>query len=318
MKALIFEQTGNAADVLQLKDIAVPAPGPGQLLIKVAACPVHPADFLFTQGKYRYQPQFPQIAGLEGAGYVEAVGDGTYVPAGSLVSFFRIGAWAEYVVVDETEVVVLPKEFPMEKAAQFQLNPYTAWGLLLESNVKASDWLLLTAGNSTVSKILIQLAVNRGIHTIATVRNNFQIEALKQLGADAAIVPEPGKLNEQIMQITGAKGIQAAVDVVGGALGTEIIGALTAQGHLIVYGLLDPNPVQYMNAQVVFKNLLIKGFGVRSFLAGLDDERKQQMINGLINVMGSDSFQLSAVNYQPEQFKQAFGDSSSNKVLFNF
>jgi NADPH2:quinone reductase len=82
--------------------------------------------------------------------------------------------------------------------------------------------------------------------------------------------------------------------------------------------LLDPNPVQYMNAQVVFKNLLIKGFGVRSFLAGLDDERKQQMINGLINLIGKDSFQLSAVNYQPEQFKQAFGDSSSNKVLFNF
>lgn len=319
MKALVFEQAGNAADVIQLKHLAYPKPAPGQLLIRVKASPIHPADLLFIEGKYRYQPVLPQIAGLEGAGYVEEAGHDSIIPKGSLVAFSKIGAWAQYVIVDEQDVVLLPDTFPMEKAAQLLLNSYTAYGLIQEAKVKSGDWLLLTAGHSTVSRIVIQLAAEKGICVIATVRHEKQKEELLALKAEQVIVPEPGKLKQTINEITKGKGIRAALDAVGGELATEIVTSLSPGGHLIVYGLLDPQPAAYLNAEVVFKNLIIKGFGVRGYVAGLSFEEKTQMISHLVHSIGRTEFQLSAsAIYTVEQFNEAFSHNKGGKVLIEF
>ncbi|MFC0518134.1 zinc-dependent alcohol dehydrogenase family protein [Mucilaginibacter angelicae] len=319
MKALVFEQAGNAADVIQLKHLAYPKPGPGQLLIRVKASPIHPADLLFIDGKYRYQPVLPQIAGLEGAGYVEEAGHDSIIPKGSLVAFSKIGAWAQYVVVDEQDVVLLPDAFPIEKAAQLLLNPYTAYGLIQEAKVKSGDWLLLTAGHSTVSRIVIQLAAEKGICVIATVRHEEQKKELLALKAEQVIVPEPGKLNQTINELTKGKGIKAALDAVGGPLATEVISSLSPGGRLIVYGLLDPEPASYFNAGVVFKNLVIKGFGVRGYVAGLSLEEKTQMISHLVHSIGRAEFQLApSATYTADQFEQAFAYNKGGKILFEF
>ncbi|GGB20527.1 oxidoreductase/dehydrogenase [Mucilaginibacter rubeus] len=319
MKALVFEQAGNAADVIQLKHLAYPKPASGQLLIRVKACPVHPADLLFIAGKYRYQPVLPQIAGLEGAGYVEEAGHDSIIPKGSLVAFSKIGAWAQYVVVDEQDVVLLPDTFPLAKAAQLLLNSYTAYGLIQEAQVKSGDWLLLTAGHSTVSRIVIQLAAEKGICVIATVRDEAQKQELLALKAEEVIVPEPGKLKQVIDEITKGKGIKAALDAVGGELATEIISSLSPGGHLIVYGLLDPQPAAYLNAEVVFKNLVIKGFGVRGYVAGLSLEEKTHMISHLVHSIGRAEFQLSpSATYTVDEFAQAFAYDKGGKVLLAF
>jgi NADPH2:quinone reductase len=319
MKALVFEQTGAAADVIQVKYLAYPKPAPGQLLVRVKACPVHPADLLFIQGKYRYEPVLPQIAGLEGAGYVEEAGHDSIIPKGSLVAFSKIGAWAQYVVVDEQDVVLLPDTFPIEKAAQLLLNGYAAYGLIQQAKVKSGDWLLLTAGNSTVSRIVIQLAAEKGICVMATVRDEAQKQDLLALKAEEVIVPEPGKLKQAIDSITKGKGVKAALDAVGGSLATEVISSLSPGGHLIAYGLLDPEPASYFNAEVVFKNLIVKGFGVRGYVAGLSHEEKTQMISHLVHSIGRAEFQLvaSAV-YAADQFEQAFAYNKGGKVLFEF
>jgi len=319
MKALVFEQAGNAADVIQLKHLAYPKPAPGQLLIRVKACPIHPADLLFIEGKYRYQPVLPQIAGLEGAGYVEEAGHDSIIPKGSLVAFSKIGAWAQYVVVDEQDVVLLPDNFPLQKAAQLLLNAYTAYGLIQEAKVKSSDWLLLTAGHSTVSRIVIQLAAERGICVIATVRHEEQKKELLALKAEHVIVPESGKLKQTIDELTKGKGIKAALDAVGGPLATEIISSLSPGGHLIAYGLLNPEPTSYFNAEVVFKNLVIKGFGVRGYVAALSHEERSHMISHLVHSIGRAEFQLAASAVFPtEQFKDAFAYNKGGKVLLAF
>lgn len=319
MKALVFEQAGNAAQVIQLKHLAYPKPGPGQLLIRVKACPIHPADLLFIEGKYRYQPVLPQIAGLEGAGYVEEAGHDSIIPKGSLVAFSKIGAWAQYVVVDEQDVVLLPDTFPLEKAAQLLLNSYTAYGLIQEAKVKSGDWLLLTAGHSTVSRIVIQLAAEKGICVIATVRLEEQKKELLALKAEQVIVPESGNLKQTINELTKGKGIKAALDAVGGPLANEVISSLSPGGRLIVYGLLDPEPTSYFNAEVVFKNLVVKGFGVRGYVAGLSLEEKTQMISHLVHSIGRAEFQLApSATYTVDQFEQAFAFNKGGKVLFEF
>jgi len=319
MKALVFEQAGNAADVIQLKHLAYPKPASGQLLIRVKASPIHPADLLFIEGKYRYQPVLPQIAGLEGAGYVEEAGHDSIIPKGSLVAFSKIGAWAQYVIVDEQDVVLLPDTFPIEKAAQLLLNSYTAYGLIQEAKVKSGDWLLLTAGHSTVSRIVIQLAAEKGICVIATVRHEEQKKELLALKAEQVIVPERGTLKQTINELTKGKGIKAALDAVGGELATEVISSLSPGGRLITYGLLDPEPTSYLNAEVVFKNLVIKGFGVRGYVAGLSHEEKTHMISHLVHSIGRAEFQLAAsATYTVDQFELAFAHNKSGKVLFEF
>lgn len=99
---------------------------------------------------------------------------------GKLVSFFERNAWAEYIVAPKESIVILPDNFPIGKAVQFFLNPFTAWGLLEESKVNAGEWLLLTAANSTVSRLVIQLAKLREINVIAAVRTCHHTMKMRQ------------------------------------------------------------------------------------------------------------------------------------------
>ncbi|PRY05013.1 alcohol dehydrogenase-like protein [Pontibacter ummariensis] len=170
MKSLHFKAFGAPQAVLEFGDSHKPTPQENEVLVKVAASPVSPADYIFIHGRYRVQPVLPQIAGLEGAGVVVQADKAGKVPVGSLVSFRHRGCWAEFVSVPVEKLYILPKAFPLEKACQFALNQITAWALLEQAKVQENSWLLLTAGNSTVSRVIIQLARKRGIHVIAATR----------------------------------------------------------------------------------------------------------------------------------------------------
>ena len=108
---------------------ATPVPDNNEVLVKMLGSPINPADGFFIKGIYRFLPQFPeQTAGLEGAGIVVEAGKYAEIKPGSLIAFFHRNSWAEFALVPKEEAVVLPTEFPLEKAVQFCINPFTAWG----------------------------------------------------------------------------------------------------------------------------------------------------------------------------------------------
>jgi NADPH:quinone reductase len=321
MKTVCFEKIGNPLEVLTLKEIEMPNPKPGEIRVKVLGSTINPADHLFIQGNYRYKPVLPQIAGLEGAGIIDSVGDNVTLGKDTLVAFPNLGVWAEYIVIPADEAIVLPKDFPVEKAVQFYLNPFTAWGLLKESKAKAGDWLLLTAGRSAVSKITTQLAKQRNIHTILAIRNLQKASEMKELGADVVLDMDNDLSIQRVAEITSGKGITAALDAVGGKVGTNLLQCLSPFGTAIIYGFLRNDPVQFVNSQILSKNITIKGFGVRSFLAGLSKEEKQEMVQSLIKDISKPSFKLPvARSYTFNQFKEALEESTKDnrngKVLF--
>lgn len=321
MKILNFNQTGNPADVLTFTEKEKPVPGDNEVLIKVSCSPIQPADYFFINGTYRFKPKFPQTAGLEGAGIVEASGKNVPGVTGKLVAFDARGSWAEYVVVSKESIIVLPDDFPIAKAVQFFLNPFTAWGLMEESNAKPGNWMLLTAANSTVSRIVIQLAKLRGIKVIAAVRDVKQTSELTALGADAVILIEDEHLSEQINSITSGTGVHAALDAVGGAAGTKILQNMATKGRVIIYGLLSKEPVQFFNSQVVYKNLEIKGFGVRGFVQGQNREQRKEMVQTLIEEIAKPSFELPVRGaFSLEQFKEALAANdkrnATGKIIF--
>lgn len=315
MRTLSFNKTGDPKEVLELMETEIPIPGDNEALIKVLGSPIHPADYFFIDGIYRYKPEFPQTAGLEGAGVIESVGKNVSLQKGTLVAFDVRGTWSEYAIGSDRSIIPLPANFPIDKAAQFYLNPFTAWGLLEESGAKAGDWLLLTAANSTVSRLVVQLAQFREIKVIAAVRNLTQAEELKKIGADVVLNAEDELFAQQVKEITSGKGVNATLDAVGGETGTKILQSMASVGRVILYGLLSKAPVLYYNADIIFKNLEIKGFGVRGFLQKQNKAQRTKMINTLIEEMAKPSFELPvSQSFSLEQFKEAFtADKQPNK-----
>src|SRR5262245_59081807 len=141
MRAAVFERVGDPVTVLSVRDVETPVPTAGEVLVDVDASVVQPADLMFIRGSYRIRPQFPQVAGLEGTGIIAAAGAGSTIAVRTRVSFRHPGAWAEQVTVPSDRCYVVPDRIPIEAAAQFSLNPVTAWALLDELSVDAGDWI---------------------------------------------------------------------------------------------------------------------------------------------------------------------------------
>ncbi len=322
MNAICFDETGDAELVLKLREVEKPRPGAGEVLLKMIGSTINPADFLFIGGNYRFKPQFPQIAGLEGAGIVEATGAGVDLPPGTLAAFLNKETWAEYAVVPVNALFILPQDFPVDKAVQFALNPVTAWGLLQQANLKSGDYLLLSAGGSTVAKLIARLAVLRGINVIATVRNSRYKAALTAMGV-SVINTETENVQQEVHRLTNGKGAACVLDPVGGETGSLLLDCLGINGKLIIYGKLDPEPALLYYPTVQYKNLTISAFGVRGYLAGLSGEQRTDMVRSLTDVIGGSVFEMEvAARFKPGNIlaavKLAKDPNVTGKVILKF
>jgi len=322
MKAIYFEETGDPQNVLLLKQFDKPVPQANQVIVKPLGSPINPSDFFFISGTYRVKPELPQIAGLEGAGIIESTGEGVDLPVGTLVSFFSRNAWAEYVALSKDDVLVLPNDFPIEKASQFALNPITAWGLLERADLKTDDWLLITAGNSVVSKLIIQIAKLRGINVIATVRDDKNTATLISYGAHVVNVSKDD-LIEYVQQVTNGQGAHVALDAVGGKTGSDVLKCLQPGGRLIIYSRLSPDPIQLYSADVLYKNISITGFGIRAYLESKTAEQKAGIIHSLVTIIGDPAFKMEvAASYPLDDYREAIRTAvetkKEGKVLFKF
>ena len=265
MKAIIFEQPGNPDDVLRLDDVPLPDIGEEQVLIKVDARPIQPADFLFIGGHYRIKPVFPQSAGLEGVGTVVECGlKVTQLGAGDRVAFRSPGAWAELAVAPVSRVYPVPSEIPVEVASQFALNPFAAWGLLDECNLSGPSRILFTAGFSIVARLMVELSRRRGLEATLLVMKNGGYSAFDSRNND---VIASGATVAETLQAFGATGyFDAIIDAVGGSDSLALIDALKSSGRLISYGVLDDSEFVFRASRILYKNMKWQGFGIDGWL----------------------------------------------------
>jgi NADPH2:quinone reductase len=272
MQAVVFDRVGTPAEVLELRELPVPEPGAGEVLVQLRAASVNPGDFLFIQSLYP-EPRTPrvpgQIAGNQGAGVVVRSGGGArrFAP-GTLVSFFHAQAWSEYAVVPEQWLIPLPADFPIERAAQFA-NLITAWDLVEASGVEPGQWLALTAGNSSVAALALQLAAQRDVNTIAIVRSERAGWDLRALGArDVIELTRPGaSISERIAEITLGKGLNAVLDSVGGPIAGDLVRCLNVGGCCVVYGGYSNERFSLHNYDLLLRVASIRSYGYRYFFA---------------------------------------------------
>jgi NADPH:quinone reductase-like Zn-dependent oxidoreductase len=241
MKAVVAHEYGKP-EVLKFEQIPRPAPKENQLLVRVIASSVNPADPLTLSGKYarEFDTHLPLIPGYDIAGMVEKTGAKvTKLKAGDAVYGYPTfgGGWAEYVAVTEGEVAKKPESLNFTEAAAVPMGALTAWQALVDvGQLHSGQTILIHGGSGGVGSFAIQIAKELGARVIATGATANQ-DLLKQLGADVCIDYTKQKFEET------AKEVDAVLDPVGQDTLARSYGVVK-KGGIVLSLVAQPDPAE--------------------------------------------------------------------------
>ena len=292
MRAIRFHHFGPPAEALQLDDLPEETPGPGQVRLRLTHRPINPSDLLTISGHYGRLPRLPAVGGLEGVGRVAALGEGVtgWRVGDRAIPLGAGGTWRESAAVAAAQLLPVPDAVSDEVAAQFVVNPVTAWVMLEEElGLRPGDWLAQTAAGSALGRLVIQLARLRGYHTVNFVRRADAVAELRDLGADAVFstdeAPDVGDLVARVRALTDGRGVAGALDAVGGETGALALHCLRPGGTLLVYGLLGGEPLPLHNGEMLFRGLTVRGFWLTHWFQHTPPERAQTTLRELMGLM---------------------------------
>lgn len=244
MKAVVVTDLGEA-DVLKIKDVPVPEPGPGQVLIRVYATSVNFADVKARRGHYHGAGRPPFVPGLDVAGVVEALGPGVDALAiGMRVAAFpKGGSYAEYVVAGQDLVYPLPDALGWEAAAAVPTVGFTAYTLLTQvGQLRAGESVLIHAAAGGVGTTAIQLARILGAgRVIGTVGRAEKRAVAEALGAEVVDYAD-GHFADAVNQMTDGRGVDVVLDSIGGPVSEESLDCLAHFGRLVHFGSASGQP----------------------------------------------------------------------------
>ena len=265
MKAIVFEEFGEPDEVLSVREVPMPEPGPGEVRVRMIASPVNPSDLLVVRGRYGVLPSLPSTPGFEGVGIVDKAGPGllSRLVMGKRVTVINGagGNWAEYAVIPARQARPVAADIPDEQVAAFFVNPATALAMVRHVlDVPRGKWLLQTAANSELGKMIIRLAKHDGIKTLNVVRRAEAKDELRAMGADVVLNSSDGPLADQVRGVLGEEGVRYAIDPVGGETGTAAFDCLAPDGTLLVYGTLTGEPICLDSRKMIAGKRTVRGF----------------------------------------------------------
>ncbi|MGW2227038.1 zinc-dependent alcohol dehydrogenase family protein [Streptomyces formicae] len=246
-RTVLFDEVGGP-DVLRVEELPLPAPGPGEVLVRVEALGLNRAEALFRAGTYYYPPTLPASRlGYEAAGIVEAVGEGVtgYAPGDAVLTGPGIemsarGVYADRVVLPVDSVLPRPAGLDAVTGAATWLAYSTAYGGMLETGgLRPGDHVVITAASSGVGIAALQTAARIGAVPIAVTRTDEKRQRLLDHGAALVIASDTEDVVKEVHRFTGGKGAELIFDAVGGAGLAELSGAAVTGGTVVVYGFLD-------------------------------------------------------------------------------
>ncbi len=242
--AIRIQKTGGP-EVLAVEALEPRAPGPGEALVRQSAVGLNFIDTYHRSGLYPVK--LPATLGSEGAGVVEAVGEGvSEVAPGDRVAYLAGGTYATHYTGRAAGMVKLPDFVSEEEGAALMLKGLTAWMLLFEIRpVKAGDEVLIWAPVGGVGTILTPWAAHLGARVIAVTSSAAKAEKARALGAAEVVVGYDG-VAEKVRELTGGKGVDIAFDSVGKISAEASLASLKPRGWFITYGNasgpVDPIP----------------------------------------------------------------------------
>ncbi|MGP4077883.1 quinone oxidoreductase family protein [Halobacillus sp. K22] len=262
MKAIQFKEYGGP-EVLESVQVEEPELGEGDVKIKVTAIGVNYADTARREGAYVVPTPLPFIPGAEVAGIVEQTGKGAdhFQKGDRVVTLIGSGGYAEYVVTKESNLIPVPKDLDDENAVAIPLQGLTAYHLLTTmGRLEKGETVLVHAAAGGVGSLAVQLAKHYGAEVVATASSEEKLNLAKELGADHAVNYTNPNWRDEVMEATGGRGVDIALEMAGGDIFHETVKCMRSFGRLVVYGVASGNPAQMYPSGLMNRNLSVIGF----------------------------------------------------------
>ncbi|MFE3000290.1 NADPH:quinone oxidoreductase family protein [Nocardia sp. NPDC059246] len=255
MRALRQTSLRGPQDLRLITDAPVPVPGPGEVLIRVAAAGVNFADISQAHGTFLGGPRPPYTAGFEAAGEVVAAGDEVAEPlSGDRVVGVGAGAFAEYAVLPAVSAVPIPSGWTAEQALGLVVNWPTALAALKPlGRIATGETVLIHAAAGATGQAAVAMAKHYGATVIATASPGKH-EIVRRLGADHMLDSRSEHLAAEVLELTGGAGADLVLESAGGATFTESLAAAKrVTGRVVVYGMAGGDSA-ITNWELVYKH----------------------------------------------------------------
>ncbi|KAK9841202.1 hypothetical protein WJX74_001835 [Apatococcus lobatus] len=314
----VTEWRQDSLDGAAVTEVPIPEPQAGEALVRILLRPVNPTDLVTLHGARAATIKLPTIPGSEGVGIIEQ-------PAASSTKFSKgqrvvgcsfgsahsgQGTWQQFLAVPEANLLPVPDSVPNHFAAQFYVNPVTAFGLVEALAAPQGEWIIQTAAGSVLGRQLIVLAKRKGVRTINIIRRSAQRDELLQLGADEVIATDSEDIKERVDEITGGKGAWAAADAIAGDTSAQLMGCIRTGGSVYVYGALSG---LVANAPVLdlLSGKTLTGFSLPIWRKAYDARGGPTAGSEVMKLLEDNVIQpLTGKTYRLEDFKEAIKAST--------
>jgi len=317
MLAWLCEKTTGVDDLVR-REIAIPVPGPEEVLIEIEAASLNFPDLLIIQNKYQQKPPLPFVPGAEFAGIIRALGtDVKHLRVGARVACLNgTGGFASHTIAPAKLCLPLSDQFTPEDGASFIMTYATSHHALIDrGGLKPGETVLILGASGGVGSAAIQIAKAIGAKVIAAVSSPEKCEICKQLGADESINYSQGDFREQIKALTAGLGPNVIYDPVGAQWAEPAFRSIAWRGRYLVVGFAGGNIPSIPLNLTLLKGASIIGvfwgdFSRREF------EKNQAMLVELSEWYGRGLIKpLVDTVYDMSELKTAYAKMSSRGVM---
>ncbi|KAF5296480.1 hypothetical protein FQR65_LT01469 [Abscondita terminalis] len=265
---------------------------PNEVLVRMLAAPINPADINTIEGKYPSKPKLPAVAGNEGVAEIIDVGNEvTNLTVGDRIVPLDsgLGTWRTHAILPSEVAFKIPKDLGIVEAATLTVNPCTAYRMLKDFvKLKMGDVVIQNGANSACGQYVIQLCRLWGIQSVNIVRNRDDIQDLKRflssLGATYVLTEE--ELRTTDLFKTGFPAPSLALNCVGGKSALEIMRQLKPGGCIVTYGGMSKEPVTVPTSALIFKDIKVHGFWMTRWTKNnFDSDERMVMLEELVGLM---------------------------------
>lgn len=294
MKVIQFEQYGGP-EVLQYIEQERPKPGDNEVLVEVKAIGINYADTARREGQYVVPTPLPYVPGSEVAGVIAEVGSNvTGFKVGMRVSaLIESGGYADFVALDENGLIPMPDDVDFEQAVALPLQGLSAYHILKTmGRLAPGETVLIHAAAGGVGAIAVQLAKLFGAgKIIATASSDEKLEHAKAMGATHLVDYSKEDWVDEVKSITDNKGVDLALEMVGGEVFNKTLKCLAPFGRLVIFGAASGEQVEFHPGQLMRKNQSVIGFFLPQIMR--KPELFQQSFKELLGYMATGQLKLT-------------------------
>lgn len=264
MRALRVTTT-DGPEAVEVLDVPEPTPGEGEVLVEVAAVGLAFPDLLLSRGEYQLRPELPFTLGVDLAGTVRSAPEDSGLAAGDRVAaVLPYGAGAELVAVGTDAVFPLPDALSFTEGAAMGMNYLTAhFALVRRGDLREGQSVLVHGAAGGVGTATIQVAKGLGARAIAVVSSDAKEQVARDAGADDVVRVDG--FREAVKELTGGRGVDVVMDVVGGDLMTDSLRSLAPLGRLLVVGFAAGGIPEVKVNRLLLNNIDVRGVGWGAF-----------------------------------------------------